>query len=64
THLMIAGNRASECAALFKERRTALDVLPDARFAHLLNEAHLTHDLRPIYGRAPDATPQSAVPAS
>ncbi|MEL6487003.1 MAG: tRNA (adenosine(37)-N6)-threonylcarbamoyltransferase complex dimerization subunit type 1 TsaB [Pseudomonadota bacterium] len=64
THLMIAGNRAGECAALFKEECKAIDLLPDARFAHLLADTDLTSELRPIYGRAPDATPQSAVPAS
>ncbi|MEO0591113.1 MAG: tRNA (adenosine(37)-N6)-threonylcarbamoyltransferase complex dimerization subunit type 1 TsaB [Pseudomonadota bacterium] len=64
THPMIAGNRATECAALFDEERQALDLLPDARFARLLDETHLTRDLRPIYGRAPDATPQNPVPAA
>lgn len=64
THEVIVGNRAKECAGLFDEDRLALDLLPDARQAFLLHEAHLTDDLRPIYGRAPDATPQNSVSAA
>ncbi|MEM6858361.1 MAG: tRNA (adenosine(37)-N6)-threonylcarbamoyltransferase complex dimerization subunit type 1 TsaB [Pseudomonadota bacterium] len=63
-HSVIAGNRACECGALFEEQRNEIDMLPDARFAHLLADTHLTNALRPIYGRAPDATPQNPVPAS
>lgn len=61
---LIAGNRARECAAMFADERVALELLPEASFARLLTDAHLTQDLRPIYGRAPDATPQNPVPAS
>lgn len=56
---VIVGNRAKELAALFDDERTALPLLPDARAARLLHETRLTHDLTPIYGRAPDATPQA-----
>jgi len=55
---VIVGNRAKELAQLLDDDHTALDLLPDARAAHLLNETHLTTDLSPIYGRAPDAKPQ------
>ncbi|MDJ0978854.1 MAG: tRNA (adenosine(37)-N6)-threonylcarbamoyltransferase complex dimerization subunit type 1 TsaB [Erythrobacter sp.] len=63
-HRVIAGNRASECAALFADDRTVLELLPDARDAHRLGPDRFTRDLRPIYGRAPDATPQKAAAAS
>ena len=63
THNVIVGNRAKECAALFADGRLALDLGPDARATGLLLDTHLTRDLRPIYGRAPDATPQKQVPA-
>lgn len=59
THPMIVGNRAQECAALFDPEPQAVTTLPDARQTALLSDADLTDDLRPIYGRAPDATPQS-----
>ncbi|UVI38126.1 tRNA (adenosine(37)-N6)-threonylcarbamoyltransferase complex dimerization subunit type 1 TsaB [Qipengyuania spongiae] len=51
---VVAGNRAE---ALVEQRGfgTAIDLLPDARFAHRLPVSLLTDDLRPIYGRAPDA---------
>lgn len=58
-HHVIAGNRARDCADLFDDDRLALDLLPDARQTDQLSEAHLTADLAPIYGRAPDAKPQS-----
>ena len=59
-HPVIAGNRAKELADLLGGDRTAIDVLPDAREAHLLGERDLTATLAPIYGRGPDATPQKA----
>lgn len=59
-HDAIAGNRAGELAALFDESKLGLDLLPDARAAFLLGAEALTADLTPIYGRAPDATPQKA----
>jgi len=58
-HRAFAGNRARECAALFDDERLAIELGPDARHANLLHETHFTADLRPIYGRAPDAKPQN-----
>ena len=54
-HPVIAGNRAADLAARLGDVRLALYLLPDARAACLLHEEHLTADLTPIYGRAPDA---------
>ncbi|MGB3796091.1 MAG: tRNA (adenosine(37)-N6)-threonylcarbamoyltransferase complex dimerization subunit type 1 TsaB [Alteraurantiacibacter sp.] len=54
-HQVIAGNRAQELVDLLGDGRTALDLMPEARFASLLDEARLTGDLTPIYGRGPDA---------
>ena len=61
-HATIVGNRASEVAALIAGERLAIDMLPDARKANLLTDRHMTADLTPIYGRAPDAKPQVAKP--
>jgi tRNA threonylcarbamoyl adenosine modification protein YeaZ len=60
----IVGNRASEFAALLDDGTPALSILPDARAALLLDDAWVTRDLSPIYGRGPDATPQQAVSAA
>ncbi|GMM92876.1 tRNA (adenosine(37)-N6)-threonylcarbamoyltransferase complex dimerization subunit type 1 TsaB [Qipengyuania sp. MTN3-11] len=51
---LVAGSRA---AALVEQRGfgTAIDILPDAQFANLLPKTLITSDLRPIYGRPPDA---------
>lgn len=57
-HRVIVGNRANECAALFDGHMQALDALPDARNAFNLPASQLIADLTPLYGRAPDATPQ------
>lgn len=57
---LIAGNRAQELAELFDDAHDAIALLPDAGAAMLLDAAYLTDDLSPIYGRAPDATPQKA----
>lgn len=54
---VIAGNRAREFAALLGDERSVLELLPDAGAVHLLDEAQLTRNLSPIYGRGPDATP-------
>ena len=59
-HHVIAGNRARALADLLGDGRLALDLLPDANYAHLLHETRLRTDLTPIYGRGPDATPMSA----
>jgi tRNA threonylcarbamoyl adenosine modification protein YeaZ len=62
-HDRVAGNRA----ALLLEHlpagtARAFECLPDAARVDLLPAQSLTSDCAPIYGRAPDATPQ-AVPA-
>lgn len=54
-HPLIAGNRAEAIAALLGDGREAIDMLPDARQAMLLDEAALSCELVPIYGRGPDA---------
>ncbi|WP_137679634.1 tRNA (adenosine(37)-N6)-threonylcarbamoyltransferase complex dimerization subunit type 1 TsaB [Aurantiacibacter suaedae] len=61
-HPFIAGNRACALAEQRGDDRHALELLPDARAAHLLGPAQLTATLAPIYGRAPDARlPQAKV---
>jgi len=57
---VIAGNRAGEFAQTLSDERTALDLLPNASAALLLDEGMLTANLAPIYGRAPDAKPQAS----
>ncbi len=60
-HDVIVGNRAQQLADLLEGRDAhALELLPDAAKVRLLHESRLTADLSPIYGRAPDAVPQSA----
>ncbi|MFB0610949.1 tRNA (adenosine(37)-N6)-threonylcarbamoyltransferase complex dimerization subunit type 1 TsaB [Aurantiacibacter poecillastricola] len=54
-HEVIAGNKARELTELLGDGRLALDLLPDANYAHLLDESRLTSDLTPVYGRGPDA---------
>ncbi len=54
-HEVIAGNKAQDLADLLADGRLALNLLPDANYAHLLHDARLTADLTPIYGRGPDA---------
>lgn len=56
---VIIGNRAQQLADLFDTEKRVLDLLPDAAKANLLHEARLIPALAPIYGRAPDATPQA-----
>jgi len=58
-HDAIAGNRAQDLAAMFEAgEKRAIDLLPDARSVIGLDQTWLSDDLAPIYGRAPDATPQ------
>lgn len=57
----IAGNRAHDLDALLDKPCTIFDILPDARAALHVPGQHLSHDLAPIYGRAPDATPRNPV---
>lgn len=54
-HTLIAGNRAKELADLAGAHAQALDLLPDARQALLLDPLHLGAEVAPIYGRGPDA---------
>lgn len=61
---VIVGNRAKALAQLFDDDRIALELLPDAKAANLLVKSRLTHDLAPIYGRAPDAKPQAQSPST
>lgn len=51
---LVAGSQAEALVAL-RGSGQSLAVLPDARKALLLPEFAITNDLRPIYGRAPDA---------
>ena len=61
-HPVIAGNRAGELAALSSDPSVSVvNVLPDAARAAALPDALFRRDLIPIYGRAPDATPQRPV---
>ncbi|MEO6715648.1 MAG: tRNA (adenosine(37)-N6)-threonylcarbamoyltransferase complex dimerization subunit type 1 TsaB [Novosphingobium sp.] len=57
----IAGSQARALVAL-RGHGEALDLLPDARAANLLAPATLTSDIRPIYGRAPDARLPASAP--
>ena len=54
-HKLVTGNRAEDLAQRIGSDTRALSALPDARRALLLNRARLTADLRPHYGRGPDA---------
>jgi len=59
--VFIAGSQAQAFVDL-RGQGEALDVLPDANHFALLPPSALSHDIRPIYGRAPDAR-LPAVPA-
>ncbi len=52
---VIAGNRAQALADLLGGETLALELLPDANHVCLLDDARLSADLTPIYGRGPDA---------
>lgn len=52
---VIAGSTAADLAALARNGRTAIAILPDARRFGLLPGTALTADLAPLYGRPPDA---------
>ncbi|MCP5396627.1 MAG: tRNA (adenosine(37)-N6)-threonylcarbamoyltransferase complex dimerization subunit type 1 TsaB [Sphingomonadaceae bacterium] len=54
-HKVIAGNRAQELADLLGDGRLPLDLMPDARQTYLLHETKLLDEIKPIYGRGPDA---------
>ena len=51
---VVAGSQAKALVAL-RGHGVALELFPDARAFNLLAPDALTHDVRPIYGRAPDA---------
>ena len=56
---ILAGDRAQErCADA--PGLTALNILPDARYAIALPTPFGSDDLTPVYGRAPDAVPSTA----
>ena len=60
----IAGNQAGALVRL-RGHGTALAVLPDARCFALLPPAARMADIRPLYGRAPDARlPGNIVPGT
>ena len=62
-HNLVAGSRAEALVEL-RGHGTALDLLPDAAKAMLLDQAVLSTSLTPLYGRAPDARlPEKASPA-
>ena len=52
--VLVAGSQARALVAL-RGHGDAREILPDARAVNLLAQDILTHDVRPIYGRAPDA---------
>lgn len=58
-HPVIAGNRAQAFAELLGGAREVRDILPDAEEVMRLPETAFSSDLSPIYGRAPDAKPQT-----
>ncbi len=51
---LVAGNQVEALIAL-RGHGDAIPLLPDARQFALLGEAALSHDIAPLYGRAPDA---------
>ena len=63
-HGQIAGNRAEDFASLLGAGYSAKTISPDARATAHLPDGFLTHDLTPIYGRAPDAKPIAKTDAS
>ena len=54
-HEIIAGDRAMQIAEIMGKPHIPIDLLPDAKNFSLLGRNHLTSDVTPIYGRAPDA---------
>ncbi len=59
-HNRIAGSKAQELATIDRAKYlSALPILPDASRVPLLPRALLDPTLTPLYGRAPDAKPQS-----
>ncbi len=60
---LAAGNRANDLLGAGRPGHCALELLPDAASALLVPHALLTPARAPIYGRAPDATPQTQAAA-
>jgi len=58
-HKLVAGNRARELVDLIGGEAEALAVIPDAGEVRLLPDTSLSDMLAPIYGRPPDARPQT-----
>lgn len=56
----IVGSKAAELAEMLDGAVEALTMLPDSASIMLLKPQHFSRDLRPLYGRGPDATPQVA----
>lgn len=56
---LVVGSRAEDCVALRGHGR-AIVIAPDARRFSALSGQALTYDVRPAYGRPPDAKPASA----
>ncbi len=56
---LIAGSSAEAFVDQAGEALEALALLPDAAQIGLLDDSHFTAQLSPIYGRLPDATPQT-----
>jgi len=63
TFACIAGNRAQELHDIRDEGGSVFDTLPDARFVLRVPESLRALPPSPVYGRAPDATPQKRVVA-
>lgn len=61
--LHIAGSKAQEFADICGGPEQVHQLLPDASYTLMLPPSLLTTDLSPIYGRAPDAKPQSQIVA-
>ncbi len=59
-----AGNRAVELVGSANPDQCALNLLPDAASVLLVPQPLLTPACVPIYGRAPDATPQTRAAAT
>jgi len=59
-HRFVAGSKAQELASISDpDSFRTLSLLPDARKAVLVAKSLLSDALAPIYGRAPDARPQT-----
>ncbi|MGB7419910.1 MAG: tRNA (adenosine(37)-N6)-threonylcarbamoyltransferase complex dimerization subunit type 1 TsaB [Erythrobacter sp.] len=58
-HHVIAGNRATQLGGMCGGDRLIVEAQPDARQIMALDATLFAPAFAPIYGRAPDATPQS-----